>query len=121
MEACQHIPCEWVRIVCDILDARMRGTYRITIRARNDFEALFPDLFSEEMLGIMADVLRNCKYTDFRNVVGFDPEGDAYEFLFPYRSRRMYGKINLKDNTVFVEVVSAHLQQKDDIQNGRFK
>lgn len=115
-----QIPSEWVRIVCDILDARKKTSYRITTRARYDFEALFPDLFSEEMLTIMSDVLRRDKYTDFRNVVGFDPEGDAYEFLFPFRNRPMYGKINLKDNKVFVEVISSHLQQKDDIENGRF-
>ena len=120
MGANQQIPSDWVRVVCDTLDMRKKNSYSITIRARQDFEALFPDLFSEEMLSLMADVLRNGKYTDFRNVVGFDPYGNAYEFLFPFRDRRMYGKINLKDRMVFVEVISAHLQQKDDIENGRF-
>lgn len=115
-----QIPSEWVRIVCDILDARKKTSYRITTRARNDFEALFPDLFSEEMLAIMSDVLRCDKYTDFRYAIGIDPKGYAYEFLFPFRDRPMYGKINLKDNKVFVEVISAHLQQKGDIENGRF-
>ena len=104
MEASKQIPSDWVRKVCDTLDMRKKGSYRITIRARQDFEALFPDLFSEEMLSLMADVLRNGKYTDFRNVVGFDPEGNAYEFLFPFRDRRMYGKINLKDRMVFVRL-----------------
>lgn len=120
MDSKPQIPSKWVRIVCDILCAQKPKTYRITIRARNDFEALFPDLFSEDMLKIMVDVLRGRKYTDFRNAVGFDPDGDAYEFLFLFRSRRMYGKINLKNSKVFVEVISAHTQQKDDIENGRF-
>ncbi len=115
------LPCEWVRVVTDILRQRKAGTYSITIRAREDFEMIFPERFSEEMLGIMVGVLRQDLYTDSRRVLGMDPTGETYEFLFPLESRRMYGKINLKEGHVFVQVISAHLQQKDDIENGRFE
>ena len=69
----------------------------------------------------MIVVLRQALYTDSRKVVGMDPTGETYEFLFPLEGRRMYGKINLKEGRVFVQVISAHLQQKDDIENGRFE
>ena len=68
----------------------------------------------------MVGVLRQEQYTDSRQVLGMDSSGETCEFLFPLESRRMYGKINLKDGRVFVQVISAHLQQKDDIENGRF-
>lgn len=121
MEPVAKIPAEWVRIVSDILEKRESDTYRITIRAREDFEMIFPDRFSEEILGIMVNVLRDMLYTDSRRVLSMDPTGETYEFLFPLEGRRMYGKVNLKQNRVFVEVFSAHLQQKDDIENGRFR
>ena len=115
------LPCEWVRVVTGILELRKARTYSITIRAREDFEMIFPERFSEEILGIMVGVLRQELYTDSRQVFGMDPTGETYEFLFPLDGRRMYGKINLKEGHVFVQVISAHLQQKDDIENGRFE
>lgn len=114
------LPYEWVRIVTEILELRKAKTYSITIRAREDFEIIFPERFSEEMLNVMVGVLRQELYTDSRQVLGMDPTGETYEFLFPLDNQRMYGKINLKDGHVFVQVISAHLQQKDDIENGRF-
>lgn len=81
---------------------------------------IFPDKFSEEMMSIMSEVLRGDLYTDSRKVDGMDPTGETYEFLFPFEGRRMYGKINLRERKVFIEIFSAHLQQKDDIENGRF-
>ena len=115
------LPCEWIRVVTEILEQRKAKTYSITIRAREDFEMIFPERFSEEMLGIMVVVLRQEMYTDSRQVLGMDPTGETYEFLFPLEGRRMYGKINLKEGHVFVQIISAHLQQKDDIENGRFE
>lgn len=114
------LPREWVRVVTDILELRKTSTYRITTRAREDFEMIFPERFAEEMLGIMVGVLRRELYTDARRVPGMDPTGETYEFLFPLDGRRMYGKVNLRAGRVFVQVISAHLQQKDDIENGRF-
>ena len=90
------LPSEWVRVVTEILELRKAKTYSITIRAREDFEMIFPERFSEEILGVMVGVLRQELYTDSRRVFGMDPTGGTYEFLFPLDGRRMYGKINLK-------------------------
>ena len=120
MEANKQIPSDWVRKVCNVLESRNASAYRVSIRAYKDLESIFPLLFMEQMLDVIVDVLRHGKYTDSRNVVDFNPEGNTYEFLFPYCSRRMYGKIILMNNIVFVDVISVHLQEKDDIQNGRF-
>lgn len=115
-----RLPPDWVCVVADILEMRKPKTYSITIRARQDFEMIFPERFSEEMLCVMANVLRRELYTDSRQVFGMDPTGETHEFLFPLDGRRMYGKINLKDGSVFVQIISAHLQQKDNIDDGRF-
>lgn len=82
---------------------------------------IFPEKFSEEILCVMVDILRRELYTDSRQVFGMDPTGETYEFLFPLEGRRMYGKINLREGRVFVQVISAHLQQKDNIDDGRFE
>ena len=115
------LPSEWVRVVTEILELRKAKTYSITIRAREDFEMIFPERFSEEILSVMVGVLRQELYTDSRRVLGMDPTGETYEFLFPLDGRRMYGKINLKEGHVFVQVISTHLQQKDNIESGRFE
>lgn len=119
--ATHRLPPGWVRVVADILERRESKTYSITIRARQDFEMIFPERFSEEILSVMVDILRQELYTDSRQVFGMDPTGETYEFLFPLDGRRMYGKINLKEGRVFVQVISAHLQQKDNIDDGRFE
>lgn len=114
------IPADWLAKVCAILKERVAGTYAITRRARQDFEELFRELFAEEMLEVLYKVLSAGRYTDARKVFGMKPAGEAYEFLFTFRERRMYGKINLIDGKVLVHVISIHLQQKGDVEHGRF-
>ena len=69
---------------------------------------------------VISSILKLGVITDARKVETMDEPGEVYEFLFVYRSRRMYSKVNLCDGKVSVLVYSAHLQRFGNIQDGRF-
>ena len=114
------MPTEWVERVVAILDAGRAGTRAVTSTARLDWMALFPDSFSFEIYTVISSILKLGAITDARKVEMMDEPGEVYEFLFVYRSRRMYSKVNLCDGKVSVLVYSAHLQRFGNIQDGRF-
>ena len=114
------IPTEWVDRVVAILDAGRAGTRAITNTARLDWMALFPDSFSFEIYSVISSILKLGAITDARAVVSMNEPGEVYEFLFVYRSQRMYSKVNLCEGKVSVLVYSAHLQRLGNLQDGRF-
>lgn len=114
------LPKEWIEKVAAILDAGRAGTRAITNTARLDWMALFPDSFSFEIYSVISSILKLGAITDIRKVEAMNEPGEVYEFLFVYRSRRMYSKVNLCEGKVSVLVYSAHLQRLGNIEDGRF-
>ena len=114
------LPTEWIERVVAILDAGSAGTRAITNTARLDWMALFPDSFSFEIYSVISSILKLGAITDARRIMTMNEPGEVYEFLFVYRSRRMYSKVNLSEGKVSVLVYSAHLQRFGNIQDGRF-
>ena len=103
-----------------ILDAGAKGTRSITNTARRDWMDLFPDSFSFEIYSVISSILKLGAITDARKVLTMNEPGEVYEFLFVYRSRRMYSKVNLQEGKVSVLVYSSHLQRYGNIIDGRF-
>lgn len=114
------MPTDWIEKVVAILDAGRAGTRAITNTARLDWMALFPDSFSFEIYSVISSILKLGAITDARKVEGMNEPGEVYEFLFVYRSRRMYSKVNLCEGKVSVLVYSAYLQRLGNIKDGRF-
>lgn len=114
------LPKDWIEKVVAILDAGRAGTRAVTNTARLDWMALFPDSFSFEIYSVISSILKLGAITDIRKVETMNEPGEVYEFLFVYRSRRMYSKVNLCEGKVSVLVYSAHLQGLGNIEDGRF-
>ena len=114
------LPTEWIEKVVAILDTGKAGTRAVTNTARLDWMTLFPDSFSFEIYSVISSILKLGAITDARKVETMNEPGEVYEFLFVYRSRRMYSKVNLCEGKVSVLVYSAHLQRLGNIEEGRF-
>lgn len=114
------IPQAWCDAVASILDAGRPNTRFVTNTARMDWMALFPESFSFEIYKVLSRILKLGSYTDARPVETMNEPGEVYEFLFVYRNRRMYSKINLCKGKVSVLVYSAHARRKGNVSEGRF-
>ena len=114
------LPKDWIEKVVAILDAGRAGTRAVTYSVRLYWMALFPDSFSFEIYSVISSILKLGAITDIRKVETMNEPGEVYEFLFVYRSRRMYSKVNLCEGKVSVLVYSAHLQRLGNIEDGRF-
>ena len=114
------LPTEWIEKVVAILDTGKAGTRAVTNTARLDWMTLFPDSFSFEIYSVISSILKLGAITAARKVETMNEPGEVYEFLFVYRSRRMYSKVNLCEGKVSVLVYSAHLQRLGNIEEGRF-
>lgn len=77
-----HIPEIWKLSVLGILAQGLcSDRLRVTARARRDFEDMFTDQMVYEMVDLFADVLRDPTLHG-RRVVGMEPPGETYEFIF---------------------------------------
>jgi len=110
----EHIPEVWKAAVLGILAQGLcSDRLRVTARARRDFEDMFTDQMAYEMVDLFADILRDPTLHG-RRVVGMEPPGETYEFIFEHRGKQVYGKIGLHDNGELVILFSAHRPLKGD-------
>lgn len=82
-------------------------------RARQDWSDLFSDEFDWNLREAMAEALSARSVSGKRQWM--DEPGETYAFIFTYRDRKVYGKINLTDPDCLVIIYSAHrpLQGED--------
>lgn len=101
------IPDTWKATISEILKEGFTERLEVTIRAFQNFQDLFPDAFNYHMLEAFIAALGIPDLTGKR-VYGITPEGEAYEFIFTYRSRPVYGKVCLRKDGRLVVIISAH-------------
>ncbi len=101
------IPADWKQAVSAILQKGVTDQLEVTFRAKTNFEDLFPDTFTCDMLDAFVDALANPNLQGNR-VIGMKPEGETYEFIFAYRSLPVYGKVCLRKDGRLVVIISAH-------------
>jgi len=107
------IPVAWRQSVCAAL-AERGECVRLTMRARHEWEAAFPNAFEYELYTVLEATLKKGT-VEGRRVVDMRPEGEAYEFFFEFEGRKVYGKINLlTPERRIVLIISAHIPNKGD-------
>ncbi len=107
------VPAIWRTRVCFILDSGDRSKIRIRQRALNDWSALFPQLFTCDLLSALSDALKDPDLIG--NEVPFMQEpGETYEFIFTHDRRRVYAKLNLSPDGDLVIIYSAHRPLKGE-------
>jgi len=109
-----QIPTEWKEAVCAILKSQDESKIEVTLRARLEWEATFPNA---SWSFVMYDEFR--KYLSAENAVGrpvktMGTPGEVYEFIFESMGRPIYGKINLKPSGELIMIYSAHPPLKGD-------
>lgn len=101
------IPAAWRQNVCAALKRGSSGA-RFTEDGRQRWENQFPDAFRYEVdealiLFLSAPIVLGCPVSMDR------PPGETWEFFFPFRGEKLYGKILLKKSDgKSVIIFSAH-------------
>ena len=109
----QPIPDHWRTAVLRILRSSDMGRITVGLRAKNEWEALFPHLsFSYEMLDAFSTALSN-PGLEGQEVTGMKKPGEVWEFLFKHERKLVYGKINLCSDGKII-IYSAHRPLKGD-------
>lgn len=101
------VPEEWKAKVREVLSSDDRKRIQIRQRALTDWSALFPELFSYQLLEALCDALSDSELIG-NQVFTMDEPGEVYEFIFSYKKRYIYSKLNLCPNGTIVIVYSAH-------------
>ena len=115
----QEIPAQWRKEVCAILATEKTGkVIRWTGDAIARYEASAAAIkvrsgdndpvWQNEIYQPFRDYLSKGKSTGCPITMDYT-EGTTYEFLFPYRSEMLYGKILLFKDRQRILVLSAHL------------
>lgn len=102
----ERIPDNWKKAVTAILDKGLERV-KITLRAQQNFEELFPDTFNYNLIEVFADALRIPDLSG-NKIEGMSPKGETYEFIFEYRRKLVYGKVCLREDGKLVVIFSAH-------------
>ena len=107
------VPEQWRLRVCFILDSGDRKSIAIRQRALNDWSALFPTLFTCDLLSALSEALREPELVG-NQVMFMQEPGETYEFIFTYAERRVYAKVNLSPDNKLVIIYSAHRPLKGE-------
>ena len=101
------IPEAWRKTVSKILRSGSGQHILVRQRARDDWEATFPDDFLElSLYDAMADALEDNNIKGKRHEM--DEPGEAWAFRFQHRRRDLYGKIGLTPEGTLLIIYSAH-------------
>lgn len=103
----EQIPNKWKKAVLAILAEGLGERVEVTVRARQDFEDLFPDTFGYHLIEAFTEALQIPELEGNRKY-GMKPEGEIYEFIFDYRKLPVYGKVCLRKDGKLVLIISAH-------------
>ncbi|NJK91828.1 MAG: hypothetical protein HC904_08395 [Blastochloris sp.] len=103
----QPIPEDWLKAVCSILATRDYQKIIIRLRARNDFQALFPGAMDFELVDAFVQALQAPGISGSL-VESMSEPGIVYEFIFVRENLPIYGKINLSSEGTVVIIYSAH-------------
>jgi hypothetical protein len=101
------MPEEWRKKVRQALSSGDNKRIQIRQRAVTDWSALFPELFSYQLLEVLCDALGDSELIG-NQVFTMDEPGEVYEFIFLYKKRYIYSKLNLCPDGTIVIVYSAH-------------
>lgn len=101
------IPDLWKNTVRAILADAPNDSIRVTTRAFEDFQAMFPATFSFHLYEAFVKALEIPGLKGNR-VSGMTPEGTTYAFIFPYEKRDVYGKVCLTTDNKVIVIFSAH-------------
>jgi hypothetical protein len=107
------VPEQWRTRVCFILDSGDYKRIKIRQRALVDWSALFPALFTCDLLSALSDALKDPELMGNQVLLMQEP-GETYEFIFTYSGRRVYSKINLSPDGSVVIIYSAHRPLKGE-------
>jgi hypothetical protein len=104
----KRIPDKWKNAVIAILEEAPDYKHiQITKRATEEFQALFPFAFTNDLCSAFVQALKTPDL-EGKQVFGIDPEGTTYEFIFSYNNENVYGKICLTIDNQLVIIISAH-------------
>lgn len=109
----EFVPETWKQKVRDILRTGDENRIRVRGRARQDWAMMFPDHYDYPLLDALIEALEKPDLVG-RQVHTMEEPGEVYEFIFDYRKRRVYSKINLSPDGEVVIVYSAHRPLKGD-------
>jgi hypothetical protein len=107
-----EIPEPWRKQVCAILASEATGTLiEWTNDAERGFEQSFYDAWPNQLYAAFEAYLSGSHPTGC-TIKMKTPAGETYEFLFPFKGRRAYGKILLRNDRTRIVVFSAHTPEK---------
>ncbi|MBE7497133.1 MAG: hypothetical protein HS117_19500 [Verrucomicrobiaceae bacterium] len=107
------IPAPWRKSVAAILRKGVSAEILVTQRARNEFEARFPDAWAFERNTAMADAITQDSVLG-RRITGMREPGEVWAFWFHFRSIKLYAKINLTPSGKLIIIYSAHVPLKGE-------
>jgi hypothetical protein len=107
------VPEQWRLRICFILDSGDRKRVLVRHRAILDWSALFPNLFTCDLLSALSEALKDPEIVG-NQVLFMQEPGETYEFIFTYLGKRVYAKLNLSPDGKVVIVYSAHRPLKGE-------
>jgi len=107
------VPEQWRTRVCFILDSGDYKNIVIRKRALTDWSALFPSLFTCDLLSALSEGLKNPELIS-NQVLFMQEPGETYEFIFIYEGKHVYAKINLSPDNKLIIIYSAHRPLKGE-------
>ncbi len=104
------IPEPWRKDVCAILETGEKKLIRWTRDSENDFQTSFIDAWPYELYEAFRSYLGGASPMGCEKHMDHPP-GSTYDFFFPFKGKKTYGKILLGLNRQFIVIFSAHLPQ----------
>lgn len=107
------LPRVWREAVIAALRSNDDLRVRPTQTTITDWLVTFPDSWPFRLYEVLSEVLEDDQLTG-RQVLTMRESGETWEFLFVHRSRKLYGKINLRPGELAVIVYPIHVRRKGD-------
>lgn len=109
--ALELIPARWLEQVCRIFATGEKRLIQRTAGFSQKFQMGFPNDSEGEVEDAFLDYLQS--ETPVGCPVNMDyPTGETWEFFFPFKGRKTYGKIMLREGGRQLRLFSAHPPEK---------
>jgi len=109
----EPVPESWKQRVREILQAGDIKQIIVTARAGIEWSAMFPQLYNCDLWDALAEALKNPDLRG-RRVIDMEESGEIYAFIFIFKRKDIYTKINLRPDGKIIIIYSAHRPLKGD-------
>ena len=109
----EPVPEPWKRKVREILQTGDLDRITMTLRAQTEWSAMFPKLYHYVLWDAIAEALKDPSLGG-RWIDDMQETGETYAFIFQFKGKEVYTKINLRPDGRIIIIYSAHRPLKGE-------